>query len=234
MDFMKLFQALENAVYEIVTWVMFLPKTLFFTIFKPAHMMKYVNEEWKKEEKERFDDFLSPVIFWLFVVVIPMLTIPSLNPLSGLAELLQMSSIDASALDTEQQALYIALYALLAPVAALVWLEWRNAKPLKKSSLKRYFYQQCYAIAPAQFLYFLFLPIAMTFWSEFGQNGLTIANIALPWFYQIFFFRSELEAIKKSWWKAAIHAIMPQVITGVAAAIVFFFISAVGSALVNF
>jgi uncharacterized membrane protein YfbV (UPF0208 family) len=228
MDFMKLFQSLENAVYEIVTWVMFLPKTIFYTIIKPARMMEYVTEEWKKEEKDRFDDFLSPVILWLLVVVIPMLTIPFLNPLSELAIMFQMGNVDISAIKTEQQALFITLYALLVPVAGLVWLEWRNKDPLRKSSLKRNFYQQCYAIAPAQFLY---LPIGIAFWMFLGEKGFVLANVALPWFYQIFFFRSELETINKNWWKAALHAVMPQVIIFVAALIFFIVFGVISSVL---
>lgn len=228
MDFMKLFQSLENAVYEIVTWAIFLPKTLFFTVFKPARMMEYVNEEWKKEEKERFDDFLSPVILWLLVVVIPMLTVPFLNPLSDLAAMFQMGSVDISAIKAEQQALFITLYALLVPVASLVWLEWRNNVPLRKSNLKRNFYQQCYAIAPAQFLY---LPVGIASLMFLGETGLILANMALPWFYQIFFFRSELETINKSWSKATFHAIMPQAIIFIAALIFFVVFGAVSRAL---
>lgn len=226
MDFIKLFQSLENAVYEIVTWVMFLPKTLLYTIAKPAWAMEYVNAEWKKEEKDRFDNFLSPVILWLLVVIVPMLVVPSLNPLQIFVEMLGSAAGDASQWETEQQAFFILLYGLVVPVSALIWLEWRNRRPLQKSSLKRNFYQQCYAIAPAQFLYVMTI---LVFWNVLSDWALILMNMALPWFYQIFFFRSELETIRKSWWKAALHAWMPQVIVGA----VFFLLgvfSAIGSA----
>lgn len=225
MDFMKLFQSLENAVYEIVTWVMFLPKTLIHTMFKPAWALEYINEEWKKEEKDRFDDFQSPVILWLLVVVIPMLVVPYMNPLPGLVDIFLLSGVDASQINQfklEQKAFFVLLYALTMPVSALIWLEWRNDQPLRKSLLKRNFYQQCYIIAPAQFL-FITLVFILAIVNLLDEQGYMIffLNAGVAWFYQIFFFRAELEKIKNNWGKAMLHAIMPQVI-------VFFIFLAIG------
>ncbi len=72
MDFGKLFQSVEDAVYEVMVWILLLPKTLIRSLFRPRWVIQYVNEEWEKKTEDRFDEYLSPVLLWLMVAVLPL------------------------------------------------------------------------------------------------------------------------------------------------------------------
>ena len=56
MDFARLLQSVEDAVYEIMVWITLLPKTLFRAATRPAWAMQYVSDEWEKKPDERFDE----------------------------------------------------------------------------------------------------------------------------------------------------------------------------------
>jgi hypothetical protein len=74
MDFIQTLHSLEEAVYEIVTWVLFLPKTFVKVFFRPDWIQAYVTAEFDKEPAERFQAYLSPILFWLIVAVVPYAT----------------------------------------------------------------------------------------------------------------------------------------------------------------
>ena len=75
MDFAKLLKSVEDAVYEVMVWLLLLPKTLIRVTFRPKWAMKYIDEEWLKKPDERFDEYLSPVMLWLLSAVFPLTTI---------------------------------------------------------------------------------------------------------------------------------------------------------------
>ena len=71
MDLVKLIQSLQELVFEIFVWILLLPKTLFRALTRPDLMVKYVNSELQKDPEKQFDDYLSPVLFFLLLAVIP-------------------------------------------------------------------------------------------------------------------------------------------------------------------
>ena len=201
MDFAKLFQSIEGAVFEVMVWILFLPRTLFRSMFRPRWAIEYLNEEWKKDADERFDDYLSPVLLWLMVAVIPTSSILTLADPQFLQEM-----EDLLPKVTDPQRLFIAtLYSMIIPFMYLVYLEWLNKRPVKKSTLRRSFYMHCYALAPAQFLFGISLfPAAFNPLFFF----FTFLSILLLGFYEGFVFQYEL---KISYMKALMYAFVPQV-----------------------
>ena len=136
MDFLKTLQSFEDAVYEIVLWILLLPKTLFQIIGKPAWMRNYVTKEWDKKPEERFQDYLSPVIFWLLLAVIPF------------AWYLSLESHEPDI--TDQKVVDSAISLLITPIAYSVVIQKLHRKPIERVSFKRSFYIQCYCHAPIQ------------------------------------------------------------------------------------
>ena len=43
MDFMRLLQSLEELLYELVSWFVFYPVTLWRTLTRPQQMMRYAD-----------------------------------------------------------------------------------------------------------------------------------------------------------------------------------------------
>ena len=200
MDFGKLFQSVEDAVYEVMVWLLLLPKTLFNTIFHPRWSMKYVSDEWDKKPDDRFDEYLSPVLLWLLVSVIPLTLLAMFD-----AEIISGSTV-ASATEGfkkfSDKLTEMTLYAMIIPFIYIIWMEMVNKQPIKKSTLKRSFYLHCFALAPAQLLTVLFIALAFAF-PIFSIVGFVI----LP-SYEAFVFQSELET---SYMKAFMYTLLPQI-----------------------
>jgi len=201
MDFGKLFQSIEDAVYEIMVWIMLLPKTLFRSMFRPRWAMQYVHEELSKKPEDRFDEFLSPVLLWLIVAVLP-LTISTILKDGNVRTLNELIQALSSGLLSQ------ALYAMITPFAYIVWMEWMSNQPIRKSTLKTSFYLHCYALAPAQFIYGLCA--ILTLWNNSFLLLLPLSAVLLV-IYESFVFQSEL---KISYQKALLYAIAPQFLLG--------------------
>lgn len=48
MDFLKLLRSLEEFLYELCTWLLFFPRTLYRVVVHPRRMAQYVDTELKK------------------------------------------------------------------------------------------------------------------------------------------------------------------------------------------
>jgi len=79
LDLVGFIRSIEELIYEITTWVVLLPKTLIKVIINPGWIREYVTEEFKKEPEKRFDDYLSPFIFWFLLGVTPFLLFVVIN-----------------------------------------------------------------------------------------------------------------------------------------------------------
>ena len=202
MDFGKIFQSVEDAVYEVMVWILLLPKTLFRSMFRPQWTIQYVNEEWEKQPDDRFDEYLSPVLLWLIVAVLP-LTASTIWQNGNIKSVQDLVSALHDGLLSQ------ALYAMIIPFIYIAWMEWIGTRPVKKSTLKRSFYIHCYALAPAQFIYSLFA--ILTLWNDFFIYFLPLSSVLLV-IYEIFVFQAEL---KISFGKALLYALVPQLVLGV-------------------
>jgi len=201
MDFGKLLQSIEDAVYEVMVWIMLLPKTLIRSMFRPRWAIQYVHEELNKSPDDRFDEFLSPVLSWLIAAVIP-LTVSTLlrdGNVRTIPELIQALN---------DGLLSQALYAMITPFTYIVWMEWLGSHPIRKSTLRQSFYLHCYALAPAQFVYGVFAILYL--WSNLFLLLLPLSTILLV-LYESFVFESEL---KVSYGRALVYAVAPQLVLG--------------------
>jgi hypothetical protein len=209
MNLVNLLQSLEDAVFEIVAWLMLLPKTFLRAAFKPFKSIEYVNDEFKKDAEKRFDEYLSPVIFWLLVAVIP--AAYALLSAGDLAAGNPTSAIEESNL---AQA---AIIVLITPLIYMSVMEWVNKRPIRKSNLRRQFYVQCYLVSAPQLFYSLSLLFSST--SQFFLDYAVI-SLGLLIFYETIVFRSEL---KCGWFKAISLAIAPQLALTILSILYFLF-----------
>ena len=70
MDFMRILRSLEEFLYEVMTWLVFYPRTLARTAIHPIAMLDYSRAELRKPEEEQFLDILSAPLFLLLTLVI--------------------------------------------------------------------------------------------------------------------------------------------------------------------
>lgn len=202
MDILKIIQSLQDFMYELVVWVLLLPKTIFNAIFRPGWMVNYVNEEWAKNTDDRFDDYLSPALFLLVVAVVP-------NALFNWMGRAAISS-DFAAQLTEDNLVASTLAVLTCLLLYLFWLQILSKRPVKRSMLKRLFFIQCYLVAPAQLIYSLLA--LMAGFNTIGTGLVWILNIFITTFYEAFAFRDELKVgLFKGW----LLAVLPYIVLAV-------------------
>ncbi len=194
MDFGKMFHSVEDAVYEIMVWILLLPKTLIRATLSPRATMNYVDEQWKIEKSEdRFDEYLSPVLLWLISVVIPW-------------TYLLITSTDNTKFN-EENVLKVTLYSMIIPFVYISWVEMLNKEPVKRSALKRAFYKHCYALTPS-FLLTIIFGVTAILLSGWAYLLLIPAFFALP-VYEAFVLEAELALNYK---QAFSRTLVPQLI----------------------
>ncbi|QJU60251.1 hypothetical protein HL653_23160 [Sphingomonas sp. AP4-R1] len=146
MDFMKIIESLDEALYSVMSWLIFYPITLWRTVVRPQKMMDYADREVSDRPNEQYDDAIRPPLFLFLTLLISHgleVATASRNPLlsdtHGLASL-----VDS---DLALLALRLLLFSLF-PLMMAVRLLHRQRTRLTHASLRRPFYGQCYTAAP--------------------------------------------------------------------------------------
>lgn len=147
MDPQKLLKSLEGAVFEMALWVLLLPKTLLQVLRRPVWVLDYTTAELAKPEADRFDDYLSPVSFWLLVAVGPYLW-------AGSAIRRHFAVGDASVdvmshLPIINRYLVSALLLVSAPLSVAVIFSLVRRHGIARRALLPHFAAQCYLQSPA-------------------------------------------------------------------------------------
>ena len=205
---LKILQALEDAIFEIMAWIMLLPKTFIRVIFTPINAINYVNDEWGKKPEDRFDEFISPIFFWIIVAVLPLTYILLSEKDFQQGGILVVFLENKIFLGAGIASLLLFIY--------LMWIELINNRPIRKSALKRMFYVQCYITSPAVLIITLVLRLTTTV--QAVQEYL-LASIIFLVFYETFVMKIELNV---GWLKALWNAMLPLIIiTSILALIVF-------------
>jgi len=145
MDFMKWINSLDELLYEVMSWLLFFPLTLWRTIVAPLGMMDYADRQLALPEAEQYDSALSPPLFLAFALLLAHAVSIALGQTdtivadrNGLAGLI---NDDTTALVF--RLVVFASFPLLAAVRSLR----RQGAPLGRASLRWPFYAQCYPVA---------------------------------------------------------------------------------------
>ena len=139
MHFVQLLQALDELLYEIMSWLVFFPITLWRSLTRPLRTMAYSDRELEDEAEQQYDDTLSPPLFLLIALLVThgleMAFVGGVNPIiasrQGLAALV--------ADDTSLLMLRLVLFSLL-PLALAVSLLIGKRQRITRQALKAPFY----------------------------------------------------------------------------------------------
>lgn len=174
MDFMNLLRSAELLLYEVVSWLVFFPLTLWRCITRPLDMMVYAEDELTQTPDEQFADLLSPPIF-LFLTLL-------------LAHFLQSSVVQTDVafegvLADERnlltlRALAFSLFPLLLGLQHVKLAQ----QPLTRKTLRPMFYAQCYVTVPFVFAVDLALLCGKLPFDGAGTLGTVIFGAGLVWY----------------------------------------------------
>lgn len=145
MNFMQFLRSFDDLLYEIVTWLVFYPVTLWRTVRRPLAMMAYADTELSDTPEEQYTDTLSPPLFLLPTLLLSHgieLALVGQNPVvasnKGLASLISD--------DTSLLLMRLVFFSIF-PLIMAVGLLRRQRVRLTRASLRQPFYAQCYPTA---------------------------------------------------------------------------------------
>jgi hypothetical protein len=143
MDFYKLIQSLDELVYEMLSWLLFYPMTLWRVATRPLRTMLSVERELSEEPQRQFDDIIGPPLF--LALTLAAIHVVELQTV-GQSELVLRKDGFAEFIsnDINLLMLRIVMFGLLPLTIARRYLAIRR-EPLNKQALRAPFYAQCYA-----------------------------------------------------------------------------------------
>jgi hypothetical protein len=189
MDFMKLLKSLEELLYEVVSWLVFYPLTIWRCLVDPLHMMRYADEELADQPQNQYDDMLSPPLFLLLTLLLAQSlshAMPSLYDDSALPPVLSSTANLLIARGV--------IFSVL-PLVMAVTLVQRKKIRLTRETLRPPFYSQCYVAA----LFVLVAGIGLDLMLIPHRAGLgagaTVFCAAILWYgqAQVRWFRQDLQ-----------------------------------------
>lgn len=151
MDFMKILKSLEELLYEVMTWLVFYPRTLWLTVRRPLQMMEYADAELGDRVREQYTDTLSPPLFLLITIVISHVLELAIVGQSELVT--QKTGLRSLITDDTNLILFRAVAISLFPLAMSVQLLKRRGQTLDRETMRAPFYSQCYITAPFALLF---------------------------------------------------------------------------------
>lgn len=145
MDFLKWIKSLDEALFELMSWLVFWPVTLGRTLAGPLAMMRYADAQLARPEDEQYDEALSPPVFLVLTLIVAHVAALALGQPD---ELIARQAGVAGMVDNDAAAVAVrlVLYASF-PLVFAVLLLLTKQRTLRRASLKLPFYAQCYPAA---------------------------------------------------------------------------------------
>jgi len=146
MNFFLFLKSLEGLLYEVMSWLVFYPVTLWRTIRHPIRMMDYVGAQLTNGVEAPYQDALSPPIFLLLTVLLAHgVELSLIGESRILADTERMAGLVNN--DTSLILMRLTAFATF-PVILATNLVRGRGQILNRETLKEPFHEQCYATAP--------------------------------------------------------------------------------------
>lgn len=174
MNFMTLLRSVEDLLYEVVSWLVFYPVTLFRCIAHPVRMMQYAETELRDKLEEQFPDVLSPPLL-LFLTII----IAHLISLMALANAVARPGLLA---DAQNLIIFRAVLFSIFPLLLALQSVRKREKRLTRANMRPAFYSQCYAAVPFVLSVDLGLILTQTGLGT-AWIGLLVITAGLIWYF---------------------------------------------------
>ncbi len=179
MDFMKVLKSLEELLYELVSWLVFYPMTMWRSLTGPMNMMRYADVELSDGLEDQYDDTLSPPLFLLITLLISHGLSTAFPSISDSAELPKILTFGTNLLIARG-----VVYGIYPLSMAVMLLRMKSAK-ISRNMLRPPFYSQCYVAAPFAFVMGLGFDFPLMPNQRGDSIGLAIIATATLWYGQV-------------------------------------------------
>lgn len=145
MNFFNLLQSLDELLYEVMSWLVFYPITLWRTLVRPLKMMDYSDVEQGDASDQQYTDTLSPPLFLLLsLILVHAAEIALVGNDAVVASKVGLSAFVSN--NTDLIILRIVSYSLF-PVMMATRMVRAQALQVNRDTLRAPFYSQCYVAA---------------------------------------------------------------------------------------
>lgn len=175
---MKLLKSLEELLYELVSWLIFYPLTMWRSVVRPLSMMRYADIELTERPGDQYDDTLSPPLFLLITLLLS-------QGVSGALPSIYDPGTAAKELGSGSNLLLArgVIFGLFPLCMAVTLLRSKKIR-ITRASLRPPFFSQCYVAAPFAFV----LALGFDFFSMPQEQGvlagLVTLVVATVWYAQ--------------------------------------------------
>lgn len=143
---LTILRSVEELLYEVMSWLLFYPRTLWMTLTRPLHTMRYSDQQQRDKPEKQYLDTLSPPLF----LVLSILLAHAVELGVGVTVERGGSAL-AQAVSQNEQTL-LAFRALMFSLPALVLAAMALAldgKRMDRETLREPFFAQCYSAGAA-------------------------------------------------------------------------------------
>ena len=141
MNVLTILRSVEELLYEVMSWLLFYPRTLFMTLTHPLRTMRYSDSEQRDKPEQQYLETLSPPLF----LVLSILLAHGLEVVFGFSVETGQNTLGRMVASSDQNLLaFRALMFSLHPlIFAWAWLKLSKHK-IDRDSLRPPFFAQCY------------------------------------------------------------------------------------------
>lgn len=146
MPFLNVARLLDELLYEIMTWLIFYPVTLWRSIRHPLRTMEYARGELAKEPGTQFRETLRPPIFLLVTVMLAYVI--ELGAVGESAVVTDKTGV-ANLIDDDQSMMVFRIVAFaLFPVIMAAVETWLGREEVNRHTVQQPFHAQCFLAGP--------------------------------------------------------------------------------------
>lgn len=171
---MNLLRSAEQLLYEVVSWLVFYPLTLWRCIMRPVAMIAYAEKELTRPPEEQFADNLSPPIFLFLTLVI------AHSIQSGVFQ--QTAEFQGILADQRNVLILRAVAFSLFPLLLGLQHIRLAGHHLSRKTLRPMFYAQCYVTVPFVLALDIAIMLASSSLNGAGPIGLAVFLVGLAWY----------------------------------------------------
>lgn len=192
MNFVQWLNSLDELLYELMSWLVFFPVTLWRIVTRPLATMRYAEDQLRLDPERQYRGTVSPpIMLILTIVLLQGISLALDGPNAIVSNRRGLASLVSD--NTTLLLLRVVLFGAFALILATRKVH-RSAEPLDRDTLKAPFYAQCYAVSPLVLLFSGGLEAS-------GHGAPTVrvigaaamlAALALYWIVEVRWFRSEL------------------------------------------
>lgn len=144
MGFLGLIRSIEDLLYEIMTWLVFYPRTLIKVLRHPQQMIDYSDKEQDDAAEDQYTETLSPPIF----LILSILICHGIELALGQEVSQTQGAFSKLFANSEETLLFYRLLIFsIYPMVYAVGMVNRSAVELDRKTLREPFFSQCYLAA---------------------------------------------------------------------------------------